>query len=221
VTKRANNDGFTITELAISITVAGFLAAILFITTFYYYANVLQSETTSELALESQTILAQLTEDIRLADAIAGTNAIADANAPVGGWVTSDPSNIIIIENPAVDSSRNIIYNVNTGYPYRNELIYFTGGSNMYKRVLANAAATGNTAVTSCPAAQSSSSCPPDRLFSANISNLKFTFYDASDNTTSNAASARSVALEVDMSKKSFGKNITLVNTTRVTLRNQ
>jgi type II secretory pathway pseudopilin PulG len=221
MTKRPNSDGFTITELAISITVAGFLAAILFITTFYYYANVLQSETSSELALESQTILAQLTEDIRLADAVSSTNAIADANAPVGGWVTSDPSNIIIIENPAVDSSRNIIFNANTGYPYRNEFIYFTSGSNMYKRVLANTSATGNTAVASCPAAKANSSCPSDRLFSANVGNLKFTFYDAANNTTSDASAARSVTLEVDMAKKSFGKTITLVNTTRVTLRNQ
>src|SRR6266404_2434007 len=156
MTKRQNSDGFTITELAISITVAGFLAAILFITTFYYYANVLQSETSSELALESQTILAQLTEDIRLADAISSTNAITDANAPVTGWVTSDPSNIIIIENPAVDSGRNIIYNSNTGFPYRNEFIYFTNGTSMRKRVLANSSAVGNTAVTTCPAAQSS-----------------------------------------------------------------
>lgn len=221
MTARTNSDGFTITELAISITVAGFLAAILFITTFFYYANVMQSETSSELALESQTILAQLTEDIRLADSIASTNAITDANAPVGGWVTSDPSNIIIIENPAINSSRNIIYDNNTGFPFRNELIYFTSGTNMYKRVLANASAAGNTATTSCPAAKANSSCPPDRLFSANVSNLKFTFYDAANNTTSDATQARSVALEVDMAKSTFGKNITLINTTRVTLRNQ
>jgi hypothetical protein len=173
------------------------------------------------LALESQTILTQLTEDIRLADSIASTNSITDPNGPAGGWTTSDPSNIIIIESPATDSSRNIIYDSSTGYPYRNEFIYFISGTHMYKRVLANASASGNTAKTTCPAASASSTCPPDRLFSSNASSLTFTFYDASDATTANAAQARSVVLGVNMSQKSFSKNITLSNSTRVTLRNQ
>jgi prepilin-type N-terminal cleavage/methylation domain-containing protein len=212
--------GFTITELVLSITIAGVLVLVLFTATFYYYVSTAQSQTATDLALESQTILSQLTEDIRLSDAISSTNAITDPNAPAGGWITSDPSNIIIIENPAVDSSRNIIYDSSTGNPFRNEFIYFQSGSNMYKRVLANTAAIGNTAKTTCPQAQSSSTCPPDRLFSNNISNLSFTFYDASDNTTSDATLARSVSLQVDMAKKVFGKNIILTNTTRVTLRN-
>ena len=213
--------GFTIVEMVIAMTVAGFLASAIFIATFDYFADVSRSEASATLALESQTILTQMTEDIRLADAISSTNAIADPNAPAGGWVTSDPSNVIIIESPAVDSNRNIIYNANTGFPYRNEFIYFNSGSNMYKRILANTAAVGNTQITTCPADKSSSSCPPDRLFSSNVGNLSFTFYDSSDNTTSNAGSARSVQLVVNMSKKVFARTLSFDNTTRVTLRNQ
>jgi prepilin-type N-terminal cleavage/methylation domain-containing protein len=218
---RKNFKGFTITELVVSITIAGILALVLFTATFYYYINAAQSETSTNLALDSQSILTQLTEDIRLADSIANSNTISDTHSPVGGWTTSDPSNIIIIESPATDSSRNIIYDSGTGYPYRNEFVYFISGTNMYKRVLANASAAGNTAKTSCPSASASSTCPPDRLFSPNVSNLTFTFYDASDATTANAAQARSVVLTVNMAQKSFGKNITLNNSTRVTLRNQ
>jgi prepilin-type N-terminal cleavage/methylation domain-containing protein len=218
---RKNTMGFTMPELITSITVAGILATVLFTATFYYFANATQSETATNLALESQTILAQMTEDIRLADSIASANAIADVNAPGGGWTTSDPSNIIIIEDPAIDSGRNILYDNTTGSPYRNEYIYITSGTNMYKRILANTNATGNTAKTSCPSNNASSSCPPDRIFSTNLSNLTFTFYDASNNTTADATQARSVALRVDMAKKVYGKNITLSNTTRVTLRNQ
>jgi type II secretory pathway pseudopilin PulG len=216
-----NESGFTITELAISITVAGFLAAALFIATFSYYVNVMQSQTTADLALESQTILTQLTEDVRLADAISSTNLIPDPNAPVGGWVTSDPSNVIIVESPAIDSTRSIIYNSSTGFPYKNEFIYFASSGSMYKRILANTAAPGNTAVTTCPAAQVGPTCPSDRLFSNNLGNLSFSFYDSSGTTTSNAAVTRSVLLRADMAKKVFGKTITLQNLTRVTLRNQ
>lgn len=217
----SRQSGFTIVEMAIAITVAGFLAAALFIATFSYYADVSRAETSASLALESQTILTQMTEDVRLADAISTTNAITDANSPAGGWVTSDPSNVIIIESPAVNSSHNIIYNTDTGSPYRNEFIYFNSNNSMYKRVLANPNAVGNTAVTTCPAAKASLSCPADALFSSNVGNLNFTFYDSSGNTTADAASARSVQLVADMSKKSFGRTITLANTTRVTLRNQ
>ncbi len=211
--------GFTLTELIISITVATFLTLVLFTVTVYYYANILQAQATTEMALESQTILTQLTDDIRLADAISSTNQIADANGPAGGWVTSDPSNILIIESPAVTSTRDIIYNDSTGLPYKNEFIYFSSGTTMYKRVLANASAVGNIAKTTCPTA--TSTCPLDRIFTSNLSNLSFTFYDANDATTANAGSARSVVLTVDMAKKVFGKNITLSNSTRVTLRNQ
>jgi len=213
--------GFTVVELTISLTIASILAVVLFTATFYYYVTTAQAETSTNLALESQSVLSQLTDDIRLADSIASTNSISDPNGPGGGWTTSDPSNIIIIESPAVDSSRNLIYDPTTGFPYKNEYIYFMNGTNMYKRVLANTAATGNTAKTTCPAASATSTCPPDRVFSTNLSNLTFTFYDANDATTSDATKARSVLFRVDLAKKMFGKNITLSNSTRVTLRNQ
>lgn len=216
-----SQDGFTITELSLSVTIAGLLAVVIFGVTFFYYGNVQQAEASASLGVESQSILTQLTDDIRLADAIATTNAITDPNAPVGGWVTSDPSNIIIIESPAVDSSRNIIFDSTTGLPYRNELIYFTSGSNMYKRVLANPSAVGNTAVTTCPAAAATSTCPPDRLFSDNTKDMNFTFYDSTGNSTADAAQARSTLLVVNMAKKVYGKNVELDNSTRVTLRNQ
>jgi prepilin-type N-terminal cleavage/methylation domain-containing protein len=51
--KKPQNDGFTITELAISLTVASILALVLFTATFYYYVNTAQTETSTNLALES------------------------------------------------------------------------------------------------------------------------------------------------------------------------
>ncbi len=219
--KKTAETGFTITEMVISITVSGFLAAAIFTATFFYFVNVSQSQTTTELALQSQSVLSQLTDDIRLSDAISSTNLVTDANAPVGGWHTSDPSNIIIVESPAINSSRNIIYDDSTGFPYRNEYIYFLSGTAIYKRILANSMAVGNTAKTTCPANKVTSSCPADRLFTSDSKNLDFTFYDSQNNTTADAASARSVSFEVDMARKSYGKNITLNNSTQITLRNQ
>lgn len=219
--RSSRQSGFTITELVIAITVAGILAGAIFVATFDYYADVNRSQTATYEALASQTILGQMTSDIRLADAISNTNSITDLNGPPGGWVTSNPSNVIIIESPAVDSSRNIIYNPDTGFPYRNEYIYFVSGGSMYKRVLANTAATGNTAVTTCPQALASPSCPADALFYDHVSNLSFTFYDSSGNTTSDATKARSVQLNVSLAQTVYGRNVALSNQARITLRNQ
>src|SRR5581483_12042845 len=102
--------GFMITELVIAIAIAGILAVVIFVATFDYYGDVNRSQTATDLALKSQSILNQMTSDIRLADAISSTNSISDPNAPAGGWVTSNPSNVIIIESPTLDSSHNIIY---------------------------------------------------------------------------------------------------------------
>lgn len=213
--------GFTITELVLAIAVAGILAVAIFEATFDYYTDVSRAQTSTDLALSSQSILSQMTSDIRLADAISNTNSITDPNAPSGGWQTSNPSNVIIIESPALNSSRDIIYDPDTGFPYRNEFIYFVSGGSMYKRVLANTAAAGNTAVTTCPADKSSASCPPDALFSDHVNNLSFTFYDSSDNTTADATQARSVLLEVDLGQDVYGRNVALNNQARITLRNQ
>ncbi len=213
--------GFTITEMVISVVVAGILTIVVFGITFYYYIDTAQAQTATDLALASQATLKTVTEDIRLADAISATNALSDPNAPSGGWTTSNPGHVIIIETPALDSSHNIIYDPDTGFPYRNEYIYFLSGTNMYKRVLANPSAPGNTAITSCPASKSGPTCPPDLLFSTHVSNLSFTFYDSSGNQTTDVTQTRSVDFEVDLAENSYGKNVTLNNGTRVTLRNE
>lgn len=217
---KLNARGFTITEMLMVLAVAGGMIAVLFTVTFNYYVSTVKAETATQMALESQSLLTQLTEDIRLADAITGTNLISDPSNP-GGWTTNDPSNIIIVQSPATDANRDIIYDSSTGYPFSNEFIYFLSGNSMFKRVLANSAASGNTAVTTCPAASATPSCPQDKLFSDKITNLTFTFFDINDAQTADAAAARSILFVVNMEKQVYDETITLNNSTRITLRNQ
>jgi len=212
--------GFTITEMLMAVGVAAVMVGVLFTVTFDYYVASVKAEVTTQMALESQALLTQLTEDIRLADAIADGNAISDPNNP-GGWTTNDPSNIIIVQSPAVDANRNILYDSSTGYPYSNEFIYFLDTNSMYKRVLKNTAAAGNVSVTTCPESMVTPSCPEDRLFSDKVTNLTFTFYDINDTQTANATEARSVTFIINMEKKVYGETLTLNNSTRITLRNQ
>ena len=213
--------GYTITELIVAIAVSTIMVGVLYTVTFRYYVATAKADVTTTMALESQSLLTQLTDDIRLATGIGETNAIDDPNGPGGGWMTNDPSNILIVESPATDSNRDIIYDSLTGYPYTNEFVYFSDGSSMYKRTLKNEDATGNTAKTTCPQAIASGSCPADRLFTNKLENLTFVFYDANDAVTTDSTLARSVELTVSMSKDVYGQTLELSNSTRVTLRNQ
>lgn len=213
--------GFTITELIVAITVSTIMVGVLYTVTFDYYAATIKAEVTTDMALESHSLLTQLTEDIRLANGIGETNAITDANSPPGGWETNDPSNVLIIRSPAIDINRDLIYDESSGYPYANEFIYFTDNTSMYKRLLKNESAVGNILVTTCPEALSSPTCPADRLLTDKLANLTFTFYDANDNLTTDSSLARSVELTVNMAKIVYGELLQLNNSTRVTLRNQ
>jgi prepilin-type N-terminal cleavage/methylation domain-containing protein len=218
MTKRQH--GFTLTELIVSMTVASILSLVMITISVYFYADIIRQQAVAELAIESQSTLRRLVEDIRTADAIRDTNEITDANSPVGGWQTSDPNNVIIIATPVVDSNRQIIYNSDDGFPYENELVYFGSGNTIARRTLKNTAATGNIAVTSCPAAQVTPTCPQDIILSPYLENLVFVFYDINNAVTTSAASARSVAITLNLKRKVYGREITFSNTVRTTLRN-
>lgn len=215
---KRSDAGFSMVELMIAIGIAVVLSSVLITFTLTYVADVFRSRVAAELAVESNFVLQTMVEDIRLADGIATTNTLMDANQPSGGWTTSDSSNRIVINSPALTASRDIIYDSSTGYPYRNQYIYFISGTTLYKRVLKNDSATGNTAVTTCPT--SSSTCPADKNYTSNIQDLTLQFFDIDNASTVDPASARSIKVGIVMSRKSYGKTITLSNSIQVTLRN-
>lgn len=217
---RKSQSGFSLVELMLAISIATVLSTVLLAISLGFVADVFRSRATAELAVESHFVLQTMIEDVRLADGIAASNIIADANAPTGGWTTNDSLNRIVINSPAIDSARNIIYDPNTGYPYSNHLIYYKDGTNLFRRSLKETTAVGNTTITSCPEAIASSSCPADKKYSSNLEDLTFTFYDINNVVTTDPALARSLKVGVVLSRQSFGKIITLNNSVQTTLRN-
>lgn len=219
--KKIDSHGFTIVELLIAIAISAVITMVLLTLSINFAGDISRARITADLATESQILLRSIVEDTRLADSLSSTNSIADANAPVGGWITNDPSNVLIIDTPAIDSARNIIYDSSTTLPYSNEIIYYSSGSAMYRRALKNSAATGSIAVTTCPPASASSSCPADKLFTKYLTDLSFTFFDENNATTANATLARSVQITVSVKRKVFGRDVTFNNTIRTTMRNR
>ena len=213
--------GFTLIEVIVSIGIATVIAMTMLFITINFVGATARARMTADLAVESQILLRSMVEDVRLASSLSSTNQNTDANAPVGGWVTNDPSNIIIIDLPAIDSSRNIIYNSSTGFPYDNEVVYFANGSSMFKRTIIDPAAVNNSVKTSCPSALANSNCPNDKLYTRYLKDLSFTFYDDANATTADANLARSVQINVKLERKIFGTPVSFNNTIRTTLRNR
>ncbi len=217
---RIKQAGFSMVELMLAIGIASVLSTVLVAFSLGYVADVFRSRAAAELAVESHFVLRTFVDDIRLADGIALTNSITDLNAPVGGWITSDANNQIIINSPAITSAHDIIYDDSTGYPFRNQYIYFIQGSDLYRRTLKNTSATGNTVTTTCPSANSSPSCPNDKIYTSNIQDFTLEFFDINNTATTDPTAARSVKLTIAMSRKTYGKTITLNNSIQTTLRN-
>lgn len=216
---KINSNGYTVAELLIAISVSVVVVTVLSGMTTIVYRQLQISRTTAELSSESQQILRAVVEDIRLAGGLLSTNTINDQYSPQNGWVTNDPSNVLIIASPAINETSDVIYDENSGLPYKNELIYFSDGNKLKKRTLKNNGATGNVAISTCP--DSSSGCRLDREFSSNAKDISFTFYDENDQTTADATNSRSVSFSVTLEKKASGKIISITNTMRTTLRNR
>lgn len=213
--------GFTLPELIISISIIGIIAVSLFAVITNYLVVIVRNNTKIDMTIDSQNLLRTAVEELRYGAGIRQTNSITDANGPSGGWNTSNASFVIIIAVPAVDSGDNYIIDTATGEPYNNELVYFKQDKILYKRVLAHPAATGNRLVTTCPETTATASCPVDRKLNEFTKDMVFTLYDQDDTLTTDPLLARSVKIDLELEKDTFGTPLVLDNSIRTTLRNR
>lgn len=217
----STESGFTIVELLLAVSIAMVISTVLMTVSLSYYGNVIQNNQAAELAIKNHYALRAIIEDIRLADSIEPTGVLSDANSPTDGWTTDDAANTLIIGSPATTTAYDVIYDESTGYPYRNELVYFVSGTNLYKRTIKNTAAIGNRATTSCPVNAASSGCPADKTYSSHTDDISFRFFDETNALTTDPSLARSVEVTLTSSRRAFGKTISYTNTIQTTLRNR
>lgn len=220
-TNYSNQSGYTLPELVVTMSVFAILSVGLLTIMMTFFTTIIRNTKFVDMTVASQNFLRTTQENMRYGAGVRSINTISDANAPSGGWNTSNSIFVIIIAVPAVDSDREYIIDSLTGEPYMNELVYYRDGNNLMQRTLAHTGAVGNSLTTSCPASLASSSCPADKQLLEHLDTIDFTFYDQDNATTVDPLLARSVVVDLDVSQDSFGDPLTLGNTVRVTLRNR
>ncbi len=177
-------------------------------------------QTKANLQYETQYALDNVTNDIMLSGSVDQTNRWPDPNGPNGnqfGWQSG--SQILILAKVATDSSGNAIYQDTSNYvTLKDDEVYFLSGTTLYRRTLASGE-DGDTAVTTCPKSDATSSCPADTVIATNVTNWQVTYYDANNSVTT-PANARSVQVSITISTPYGTEPVSASYTTRMVFRN-
>jgi prepilin-type N-terminal cleavage/methylation domain-containing protein len=219
-----DQQGFTLLELLISITIIGILAVT--ISDFYSQRLVDFARNFTLTILQSNTKQAveSVSRDIRASRTIEATNTLADASGPGGnqfGWHSTVGSTAtLVLGIPAQDANGNLIY-VDPGThntPYLNNVIYYLNGANkiLYRRMLANTNAPSNAAVTT-----GCSGCPTDGKVIEDVANMSLAYYDGSGSSIATPSASYSLDITLQQTRTSFGRTFVNTLTSRVTLRNK
>jgi prepilin-type N-terminal cleavage/methylation domain-containing protein len=220
--KKFKSSGFTVVELLISITVISIVT--LFISN-YMLGTIQQSAIAMNrdtLIKETETSLDSMANDVRLSANADDNNRWPDANSPGGslnqyGWVSG--SSTLVLATAAENQSDNIIFSDSHNYiTQKNNIVYFIRNSTLYKRVIA-APVSGNKAVTTCPKASASTSCPADKELLHNVTGFTVTYLDGQSQSVS-PTDARSIEVHVTVAKSAFKQPVTADYTTRMVFRN-
>lgn len=215
-----NQDGFSVIELLIAISLAVVISGVMLGLTLTFYGNTVRSQIQAQMAVNGHFALRSIVEDVRLGSNISATNAIADPNEPVGGWATDSAQNSIIINRPAVDADDNIIYDPATDLPYTNEYIYYMSDGAFKRRTLKNTNAPNNAATTTCPDATAGSGCPRDPELVDFVTDFSFILLDFQNNETADPALARSIKFTLALERNAFANPVVVNNTITTKLRN-
>lgn len=218
---KGNQSGFTLIELLVVMIIMGILSLTLadFIVSWLRTSSL--ANTRANLLTNAETALDTTTNDIKLSGSADLNNRWPDANGPGGnqfGWTSG--SQVLILAKAAVDKSNNIIFSDPAKYiSQKDNEIYYLSGSTLYRRTLASDS-VNDGAVTTCPPASASSSCPADETIATGVSGLAISYYDASENSVS-PSDARSVQIALTLSSSSGGETAKASYTTRMVFRNE
>lgn len=211
--------GYTLVELLVTMLLIAILsiAIVNFFTGWAQIASLAQSR--SDLLTTAENALDTISTDIKLSGSVDTNNRWADTYAPGGSYGWTSGSQVLVLAKIATDSSNNVIYSDAAKYvTQKDNEVYFLSGSTLYRRTLKSDSAT-DAAITTCPAADATSTCPADTVIATGVSNFSVTYYDASENVVS-ASNARSIQLSITIASSTGGRKASATYSTRMVFRN-
>lgn len=223
--KRLNGQqGFTLTELIVVISVIGILVTVIATVVINNLQAIARENNRAELIRSSQLGLDLITENARLGSNAKTSNRWPDMNAPAaaGGDYFSWQSDAqtLIVSSPVVDTSGNIVFLDTTQYvPETNEEVYYLKDRTIHRRIIAASGVANNRRKTTCPDDRTSATCRADAKIMDNVDSIEFKYFDVQGNEVV-PANARSVQVTVNVSLKSTGGNLNSKLVTRMVFRN-
>lgn len=197
-------NGFTIPELLIVITVTSLFTTLIMVFTFNYWRYGYL------VGADLGTFVTRLNASDYLREAIGSSsgfiiqNSIQDSNTnnpdtsiagnkywipkhaipgniPIGSGSATTP--VLYFKRYSLSSTGSFI--MNGTQPYEDEYVMYLNASTkeLLVRTLANTNATGNKIKTSCPPATASTSCPADKVIASDLASIDIRYFSRSGNT--------------------------------------
>lgn len=216
------NNGFTLVETIIALTVTSIL---MFIIIDFMTNSIIQyslTEERSKLLNEAQSGLDVIGNDIRLSGNADNNNRWEDINAPAAptnlfSWQSNNSQ--LVLATAVEDTSGNIIFADPALYiSEKNNNIYYVNNRKLYKRTLASSV-NDNRAKTTCPADRASSDCPADRELLDDVETFTVKYYN-SQNQEVAPTDARSVELYIKLQENKYSQPVSVDYSTRMVFRN-
>lgn len=219
--------GFTLVEVLIMAPIMIVTIVLLMSFLFSQYGQLIQQGAQINLQTEANNITFSMQDDVFFAQAFVQNlnDGLVDSYQPNGGWNYNTTPQTLIISDPAQtknhrDANRAPVYintvgcgaNIEDNSPLYNNIIYFVSGTNLYKRIV-TAPNTMPTCGTSfqkqtCPQANSSNSCPPDRIVTDKLNSFTITYYDNNNTVVTDPELANRITVNLQLKDKAFGEDI-------------
>lgn len=226
-----NQRGVTLIELVVATAVTAMLVIIIgqFVGNSLFFSS--REDTQTVLQSNTKGAVESVATAVREAKRVEATNTLPDANAPGNqyGWTVTSPATAsLILGVPARDSNNNLLYidGQHTNI-YLDEYVYYIDPTTsiLYKRVIRNpnTGLDGNVsaAVTTCPSASASSSCPADPKVVSDVAQLNTVYYDSNNNIVTTPTGTEAVQITLVQTHKAGKQTLSSSFTTIVAMRNK
>jgi prepilin-type N-terminal cleavage/methylation domain-containing protein len=212
--------GFTLVELLITISLVGIISLVMadFVAGWLQTSSLAQSRTL--LLSNAQDALDNISNDIRLSGSADLNNRWPDANAPGNQFGWQSNGSTLVLARIATTAQKDAIFSDPAQYiTEKDNVVYYVSNKKLYRRIIA-ADDPNTAAVTTCPPASPTPSCPADSKIAEDVTAFSVSYYDADDQIVT-PDSAQAIQLAITLSAVKGGEETTATYTTRMVFRNE